>query len=167
MRSAGTAAPEVGFVVNVGGVRSALTPVIAGTEWSADLPTSLTEGTYEITAIATDAAGNISSAGFFTVTVDNTGPTVTRVEAVSPTPRSSVVSTLNVTFSEPIDLTTFDWNDLSLTLNGGSNLITNAVTIGLASSDIAPGEHVHSHNVEDITNRLCNEYERAFRARKG
>jgi hypothetical protein len=42
-----------------------------------------------------------------------------------------------------------------------------AVTIGLASCDIAEGEHVHSHNVEDITNRLCNEYERAFRAEKG
>ena len=42
-----------------------------------------------------------------------------------------------------------------------------AVTIGLASCDIEPGEHVHSHNIEDITNRLCNEYERAFRAKRG
>ena len=49
----------------------------------------------------------------------------------------------------------------------GEKIVKYAVTIGLASSDIAPGEHVHSHNVEDITNRLCNEYERAFRARKG
>ncbi len=49
----------------------------------------------------------------------------------------------------------------------GDRIVKYAVTIGLASCDIAPGEHVHSHNVEDITNRLCNEYERAFRAMKG
>ncbi|WP_213693877.1 UxaA family hydrolase [Aminiphilus sp.] len=49
----------------------------------------------------------------------------------------------------------------------GRPVVKYAVTIGLASCDIAEGEHVHSHNVEDITNRLCNEYERAFRAEKG
>lgn len=35
--------------------------------------------------------------------------------------------------------------------------------IGLASSDILEGQHVHCHNVEDITERLCNEFEQAFR----
>jgi altronate hydrolase len=49
----------------------------------------------------------------------------------------------------------------------GERIVKYAVTIGLASCDIAPGAHVHSQNVEDITNRLCNEYERAFRAIKG
>lgn len=49
----------------------------------------------------------------------------------------------------------------------GGEIVKYAVTIGLASCDIEPGEHVHSHNIEDITNRLCNEYERAFRAKRG
>lgn len=49
----------------------------------------------------------------------------------------------------------------------GHPVVKYAVTIGLASRDIAEGEHVHSHNVEDITNQLCSEYERAFRAKKG
>lgn len=49
----------------------------------------------------------------------------------------------------------------------GAEIVKYAVTIGLAACDIEPGAHVHSHNVEDITDRLCNEYEREFRARKG
>jgi len=49
----------------------------------------------------------------------------------------------------------------------GSDIVKYAVVIGKASHDIAPGEHVHSHNVEDITDRLCNEYAQQFRAMKG
>ncbi len=49
----------------------------------------------------------------------------------------------------------------------GAEIVKYAVTIGLAACDIESGAHVHSHNVEDITDRLCNEYEREFRARKG
>ena len=49
----------------------------------------------------------------------------------------------------------------------GENIVKYAVTIGISSREISPGEHVHSHNVEDITNQLCNEYERQFRSMKG
>lgn len=45
----------------------------------------------------------------------------------------------------------------------GKGIIKYAVTIGLASGDIEQGAFVHSHNVEDITNQLCNAYEREFR----
>ena len=55
---------------------------------------------------------------------------------------------------------------IALTLiPGGKEIIKYAVTIGLASGDIEKGAFVHSHNVEDITNQLCDEYEREFRAR--
>lgn len=49
----------------------------------------------------------------------------------------------------------------------GERIIKYAVAIGRSSQDISPGDHVHSHNVEDITNQLCNEYERQFRSQKG
>jgi altronate hydrolase len=49
----------------------------------------------------------------------------------------------------------------------GGDIVKYAVVIGKASHDIVPGEHVHSHNVEDITDRLCNQYAQQFRAMKG
>lgn len=49
----------------------------------------------------------------------------------------------------------------------GESIVKYAVTIGLASCDIKIGEHVHSHNVEDITHRLCDEYEKYFRSMRG
>lgn len=38
--------------------------------------------------------------------------------------------------------------------------------IGQASQDIAPGEWVHTHNVTDITEQLCNEYAAKYRAKE-
>ncbi|GAB1400728.1 hypothetical protein MASR1M66_21830 [Aminivibrio sp.] len=49
----------------------------------------------------------------------------------------------------------------------GKRIIKYAVAIGKSSQDIFSGDHVHSHNIEDITNQLCNEYERQFRSVKG
>jgi len=52
-------------------------------------------------------------------------------------------------------------------ISKGENIVKYAVTIGLASGDIRAGEYVHSHNVEDITDKLCNEYEKQFRSMEG
>jgi len=60
-------------------------------------------------------------------------PRVTSISAVTPNPRNSAVSTIDVTFSVPINLSSFDYNDLSLTLDGGTNLITPAVTVSFVS----------------------------------
>ncbi|MFO0864400.1 MAG: Ig-like domain-containing protein [Gemmataceae bacterium] len=51
-------------------------------------------------------------------------PTVTSVGPVSPNPRNSAVDAIDVVFSEMVDLTSFDWNDLTLTRDGGSNLLS-------------------------------------------
>ena len=51
-------------------------------------------------------------------------------------------------------------------ISEGEKIVKYAVTIGIASREIYPGEHVHSHNVRDITNQLCNEYAQQFRAAK-
>src|SRR5205807_1372103 len=48
---------------------------------------------------------------------------------VAPDPRSTSVPAVDVTFTEPIDPASFDYRDVTLTLQGGANLITSAVTI--------------------------------------
>ncbi|MFS0645116.1 UxaA family hydrolase [Siminovitchia sp. 179-K 8D1 HS] len=45
-------------------------------------------------------------------------------------------------------------------------IIKYGVPIGKASTTINIGEHVHTHNVEDITENLCNENKEIF-IRKG
>jgi hypothetical protein len=62
-----------------------------------------------------------------------TGPTITALQPISTNPRNIVVQALTVTFSEPIDPATFDYNDVALTLNGGPNLVTSAVGVAQVS----------------------------------
>ena len=40
----------------------------------------------------------------------------------------------------------------------GKQILKYSVPIGLAKIDIHPGDHVHTHNLEDITSQLCSEY---------
>ncbi|MFM6306738.1 MAG: Ig-like domain-containing protein, partial [Dolichospermum sp.] len=48
---------------------------------------------------------------------------------VSPDPRATAVNAITVDFSEAIQASSFDYNDISLTLNNGTNLINSTVTI--------------------------------------
>jgi len=59
----------------------------------------------------------------------STPPTITTISPVSPDPRNAPVDSIDVTFSEAIDPSTFDNNAITLTRNGGPNLITGAVNI--------------------------------------
>ncbi|MFM6276925.1 MAG: Ig-like domain-containing protein, partial [Dolichospermum sp.] len=56
-------------------------------------------------------------------------PIVTDIIDLLIDPRNQPVSNLNVIFSEKIDLSTFNWQDITLTRNGGTNLINNTVII--------------------------------------
>jgi len=58
--------------------------------------------------------------------------TITAISPVSPNPRNTPVSTIDVTFSEPINLNTLTAG-LTLSDNGGANLINGAVTVSLVS----------------------------------
>lgn len=49
----------------------------------------------------------------------------------------------------------------------GEMVIKYGVPIGKASCDIAKGSHVHTQNVEDITEELCREYADAFKRKAG
>ncbi len=94
------------------------------------------------------------------------GPlSVASIAAVSPNPRNTAVSTIDVTFSEPVNLTTFTSAALSLTDNSGANLITSAASISLVSGSTyeigglsgltaAEGEYkftVDSSSIQDST----------------
>ena len=50
------------------------TTVLPGGTWSIQLDQPLSEGTHNLSAIATDVAGNASNAGTFTLTIDTTPP---------------------------------------------------------------------------------------------
>ena len=60
--------------------------------------------------------------------------TVTSVEPIT-TPRNTSVDTIDFTFSEPIDGATLDFSDLTLTRNGGANLLTASNTVTLVTGN--------------------------------
>ena len=47
----------------------------------------------------------------------------------------------------------------------GEMIVKYGTAIGEASCDIQSGQWVQTHNVKDITERLCNEYAAAYRKR--
>jgi ELWxxDGT repeat protein len=78
---------------------------------------------------------DFDSTGSYTITYssgDTIAPTADIID-VSPDPRTTAVGSIDVTFSEAIQGSTFDYQDLNLTLNGGANLITSAITVALVS----------------------------------
>ncbi|MBA3484621.1 MAG: hypothetical protein H0T51_22685, partial [Pirellulales bacterium] len=93
-------------------------------------------GNHRIQIRVVDAAGNVDLAarlleegGYFDVFVDLAAPTIVQLDDVAPDTRTIPVSSTDVTLSESIDLTTFDWHDLLLTRNDGPNLMNAAVTV--------------------------------------
>ncbi len=119
-----------------------------------------TPGSYTLTVDATgvqdlSANNGVGSANDTWTVV--TGVPIVQNFSVSPNPRNTSVQTEDVSFSMPIDPTTFDFHALTLSRNGGPNLITNAVTVvpltsadttfrigGLASLTTADGTYVLS-----------------------
>ena len=136
---------------------------VTGTTFS--LALNLAAGTHQLRVTATDLAGNVSSPALFTVVVDQTPPTATLAAVTSP--RNTAVATEEVNFSEPINPATLNDNDLTLTLDGGSNLITSAVSItpvsgntyqinGLGSLTAADGTYALAVNPSAIANLAGN-----------
>ena len=60
---------------------------------------------------------------------DSIAPLILDILDVSPDPRNTVVDSIDILFSEALNLATFDYSDLKLTLNGGTNLITGSTTV--------------------------------------
>ena len=103
-------------------------PVLLGTtttdatgNWSFTPATILTDGTYSITATATDAAGNVSpSSAAFSLTIDTAAPTAT-LSTTAPDPNGLVVIPFTVTFSK--DVTGFSLSGITVGNGTASNLV--------------------------------------------
>ncbi len=90
---------------------------------------------YGFYSVATDNVGNVQptpAAAQATTRVVST-LSVSSFAVISPNPRNSAVSSIDVTFSEPVNLTTVTGSALALTDDGGPNLISGAVTVSLVS----------------------------------
>jgi hypothetical protein len=124
-------------------------------------------GAHILRLYAVDAAQNVSSNVTFNVFIDQSPPTATW-QTVTPSPRQTPVSTLDVTFSEAINAATFTRADLTLTRNGGANLINAGVNVAqisavtyrvsnLAALNTQPGSYQLSLNlagIEDLAGNL-------------
>ena len=65
---------------------------------------------------------------------DSIAPAVLDLVDVLPNPQTNAVDFVDVVFSEPISLSTFDYQDVTLTLDGGANLVNSSVTIALVAN---------------------------------
>jgi len=124
-------------------------------------PLSLASGENDFTVEAVDQAGNLSPDASINVFLDNTPPTASFSAVTQSSPQEAVPS-VQLTFGKAINPTTFTDEALSLTLNGGPNLITSGVTItnvggntyeidGLQSLGSEPGEYQLTLNTGAIT----------------
>lgn len=93
-------------------------------------------GAHRIQVRVVDQAGNVNResrllepGGYVDIVVDISLPAVTRISPITPNPRTISLASIDVDFSESIDLATFDWHDIALRRDGGSNLVTSGVTV--------------------------------------
>ncbi|QDU19417.1 beta strand repeat-containing protein [Urbifossiella limnaea] len=104
---------------------------MSGTTWSVTLPAALAEGTYTVTATATDTVGNVKSATSSLV-IDTTTPTPTLTSA-APDPTSTSPIPFTVTFDE--DVTGFSTAGLSVpnaVITGFTQVDARTYTFGVA-----------------------------------
>ncbi len=119
--------------------------------------------------MATDNAGNVQPIPTAPqATIQVLAPlSVNSYVAVSPDPRNAPVSSIEVTFSLSVNLSTFTSSALTLTDDGGPNLITGAVSIslvsgstyqisGLAGLTAAEGNYTLTVNAADIKDQYGN-----------
>jgi hypothetical protein len=125
--------PGVAITVSLGGRYYAATRDASATWLLPDdaLQPALGDGVYDVAVCATDVAGRVA----FDVTadelnIDSAAPTAA-ITAVSPDPRNTPVSQIEIVFSEAVN--GFDLADLTLNRNGGGNLLTASQT--LSTSD--------------------------------
>ena len=111
---------------------------VSGSQYTVDLGVNGTadpEGNYELTLQAlgseiVDLAGNpLPNNESVEWRMDTTAPTVDILD-VTPDPRTTDADIINVIFDEPVDRTTVDISDFTLTLDGTPiDLATNGVTV--------------------------------------
>jgi uncharacterized delta-60 repeat protein len=106
---------------------------IDGLNWSSAF--TPVEGVNSVRVRQTDSNNNTSVASNpFVFTLDTSAPQVTSLASVAPDPRNVPLTFIDVLFSESIDLATFNYADLVLQRDGGSNLIGAASGVSIAAT---------------------------------
>jgi hypothetical protein len=114
---------------------------------------------------AFDAAANVSPTASFPAYYDNVPPALTVTQA-PPATNSTPVDSLDISFSKAVDVTALS-QGISLSLNGGPNLITSPLTItplgnnayeisGLSAYDTADGKYTLTINNSSVTDVAGN-----------
>ncbi|MFI5455559.1 MAG: LamG-like jellyroll fold domain-containing protein, partial [Isosphaerales bacterium] len=124
----GNSSTGIAIAFGTGPVPTQFELVGLGQSYSVSILTYDSSGEFGNTATGTLASGQTQM-----VSLNVSSLAVTSIAPVSRNPRNTAVSTLDVTFSEPVNLSTFTDSALSLTDNNGPDLITSAVTITLVS----------------------------------
>ena len=121
----------------------------------ADLATA--DGTYTLTVDASGVAAPDATAGFSSLsavwTMDQTGPTIVATSGAPSGAIAEAVAGFDVVFSSSLAAGSFDAADLTLTRDGGANLVNAGVTVthasgatwrisGLSSLTASEGEYV-------------------------
>jgi hypothetical protein len=92
------------------------------------------EGAYMVLVIISDPSVSTTVPSSATVTVPLT---IVSLGTIATNPRNVSMASDDVTFSEAINLANFNYSALSLTLNGGANLINSGVTVSLVGGTTA------------------------------
>ena len=136
-----TGTAEPGSTVQLYEGAGLLGSAVAGATGPFSVSTPLAEGTHQLTATATDAAGNVSApSATFALVVDRTPPTV-----VSRTPAPGATNVfsrdpITVTFSEPVDPATLSGSTVQLSgASSGPLSATPSLSSGGTLLTIAPG----------------------------
>ena len=136
----GTAEPGATVTVYVNGNRVGTTTANSMGEWTFIPPTPLADGTYVVTAAATDVSGNTGPQGMgVTVTIDSTAPTAPNIS--NPIAQSTVDDDrpLDITgFAEPLSTVTIyiDGKEVGSTTadsNGRFSFAADPVSIGVGA----------------------------------
>ena len=116
---------------------AAFTPLVTETTETSTTYTGTIGHTYRFYSVAIDNVGNIEGVpGVADATTTVVAIlSVSSVASVAPNPRNAAISSINVTFSTTINAATLAIADVTLTRNGGANLLTGAQSIGFVSGN--------------------------------
>jgi hypothetical protein len=98
--------------------------------------TSVQDGYYNITAIASDNLSNINSTVYVTVSVDNTAPVITVLSPQNGSYISDATPLLNVSFDDYVN-----WTWISVDGGAGQNYSSNTLNLTLDLPSLADGTH--------------------------
>ena len=114
------------YTISVSDNGGAFVPFILDTTETTGVFTGAQVGhTYRFYSVASDVYGatEIPPQVADAQTIIVSSLSIQSIAPVTPSSRTSAVSSVNVTFSSPLDLNTFTAADLSLTVDGGANLL--------------------------------------------